>query len=355
MYMCVYNRKYWRVPALLVCLLCAMPSSHAVGPGTRSAEFLSIYSDARPSAMGDAYTALAENAAGLAFNPAGLMKADQREISASYVGWLEGGHFQHLAYTHPIGRSLNAFGVSLLYFNPGAFKQTNNLGIETGNDLEAMDLAVTFGYARRLHNFGLIGISAKYIRRELHDKQAHTYAIDAGLLYKPFKAPLEIGFVIQNLGEKLTFINAKEQLPFTVRAGISYPLYFEYFRVAADVIKVRDEAPAYAVGAEWNFGEVAFLRAGWKKSTGLRKGWSGGAGFKYKALSLDYSYVPFEIFGGTHRVTLNWKFGGSQYPEIVTVPSHGFPQEKSGTKTSKQENQSPGWRVTGDNKERGKK
>ncbi|RMH56759.1 MAG: hypothetical protein D6679_08160 [Candidatus Hydrogenedentota bacterium] len=308
-------------------LLCIFPSgiAGASGPGTASGEFISIYSDARPAALGGAYTALSDNAAGLAFNPAGLVRPDRKELTASQVYWIEKSKFQHISLTYPLGGGRDAWGLSVLTFDPGTFDRTNELGLFTGERLSARDWLVTFGYGRELGRFWALGISGKYVMRKLSNYNASTFAIDLGLQYRPTSSPFLVGVAVQNLGGTLKFIQEKERLPLTLRAGVSYPFFWRRIVLTADAVKVVDEDLKVSLGAEWSVLKPLALRLGWSSQEGLIKGITGGIGVTTGPLVLDYAYVPFNTFGGTHRFTGTFRFGRPRHPEVKHLPKRPFP------------------------------
>jgi hypothetical protein len=311
--------------ALFLLLAASIVPTSAKGPSTTSADFLAIYADARPAAMGGAFTALADNAAGLAYNPAGLVRPDAYELTASYVSWLDQSRFHHLSYTHPMGGNREAFGLSILHFDAGGFAQTNELGLETGNKLEAYDWSATFGYGRKLGRFWAVGASGRYIHRQLDRYAANTIAGDLGLLWWAPVRPMTVGIAIQNIGGKLRFINDREPLPLTVRLGVATQFWLEDLTIAADAIKVSDEPWKAAIGLEGRVARYLFLRGGWHGDEGLSKNYSVGLGLQISAVRLDYAFTPFTTLGATHRVTGTLRFGGPKVPDPHRPSFSPFP------------------------------
>jgi hypothetical protein len=316
--------------AISFALVFARPAP-ARGPGESSGEFLTIYSDARPASLGDAYVALAENAAGLGFNPAGLVRASSREITASYVSWIGEANFQHLAYTHPRNATGEAYGLSLLHFDAGGFQQTNELGLSTGYKLAARDISLSLGYGRWVGRYLAVGVAAKYVHRELDRYDAGAAAGDFGLLWWTPVPDLILGASIQNLGTRLRFINDREPLPMTLRVGASYKAWLDRVHLAADMVKVDDEKWTMHLGTELTVMHQVRLRAGWRGDQGLMRGYTAGVGLMVAGVTFDYAYVPFEILGNTHRITGSLRFGGPTQPEIHRLPQDSrfrtqFPQ-----------------------------
>lgn len=310
-----------------VTLALSASSITAESNGTRSGEFLSIYNDARPAALGGAFTAVADNAAGLLYNPAGLVRPESKEITLSFVDWFENGSFQHASYTHPMGGGKDAFGLSFLYFNPGSFWRTNELGLETNYKLKAHDLAATVGYGREFGRFLRLGISGKYVRRKLDVYEASAWACDLGAQYQPLRSKLVVGLSLQNIGTSLQFINDREQLPLTVRLGVSHPFILDRLVLVGEMIKVADEKMKFAVGGEAEVVTGLKVRGGWNNEDSLARGFAVGLGYNLKSVGIDYAYVPYRILGGTHRFTGTFRFGEPKNPNVHQAPNTVFPSE----------------------------
>src|SRR6185436_13854208 len=85
-----------RLLALLACLLSQALFAEAPGVGTTSANFLKLGSSARPAALGEAYVAVADDAGGTAYNPAGLLDMNCSELQATHTAWFKGVYFEDL-------------------------------------------------------------------------------------------------------------------------------------------------------------------------------------------------------------------------------------------------------------------
>ncbi len=228
-----------------------------------------------------------------------------------------------------MGGGLDAWGVSVLYFDPGSFEQTNELGLGTGRMLDAYDVALTAGYARKLGRFWALGASAKYIGRQLDVYNAGTAAVDLGLLYWTPVEGLVAGASILNLGGNLTFISDRERLPLTFRGGLAYTPKLAAVTITTDLIQPSDEDVTVALGIEGRATEHVKLRFGWSPERDLYKGLAGGVGVTVKAVTIDYAYVPYDILGGTHRITGTVSFGGPIVPEIHRVPDSPWPSPEA--------------------------
>jgi hypothetical protein len=69
--------------------------------GENGAAFLKIGAGARPAALGDAFTAVADDANAAVWNPAGLARLPRPEIVGTHTQWLQGGRHDALAGAYP--------------------------------------------------------------------------------------------------------------------------------------------------------------------------------------------------------------------------------------------------------------
>src|SRR5258707_12164005 len=64
--------------------------------GTTSANFLKIPPHARASAMGEAFSAVSDDETALIYNPAGIARSLQNQVSATHIEWFQGIHLEPL-------------------------------------------------------------------------------------------------------------------------------------------------------------------------------------------------------------------------------------------------------------------
>src|SRR3990167_627299 len=184
-------------------LILASPPSWAA----ETASFLDIGVGARALGMGGAYTALADDANALYWNPAGLAKLEKREFTASHAEMYESTRLDFLAYAHPT--SQGTFSAGLTYLSQGKIEGRDSLGRPTAG-FDASDAAVSGGYARKLE-FAEVGASVKYIRSHIGSTEAQTVAADAGA--KREFGNFAVGAALRNLGPGLKFQDQRNDLP----------------------------------------------------------------------------------------------------------------------------------------------
>lgn len=279
--------------------------------GTSAADFLKIGVGARPLALGEAYTALADDALALSWNPAGLSRTPHLSVVLAHTAYLESINFEHAAVALKLPMGL-AVGGALQFQTVGDVTGRDNTGAATGG-LSPKDMAFALGAAQSLGVVS-VGLAGRFVKSELADA-ANTVAFDAGVLTGPMLGDrVRLGATAANLGGKLKFDDASNPLPVTYRAGGAVR-FSPAFLVSADAILRRDNKPVAAGGVEWNLpatsGWTFAVRGGYNTRTagdvGGLTGLSAGLGFGFKTLQIDYALVPLGDLGLTHRLSLSYR------------------------------------------------
>src|SRR5437762_897418 len=106
---------------------CAAVASAGSSGGTSGGEALSIPVGARAIAMGEAYTAMADDVSSLYWNPAGIAILNQSEASFMYSQWLKDLTYNNASVAVPLENG--GIGASLSYLSYGnidGFDSTGN-------------------------------------------------------------------------------------------------------------------------------------------------------------------------------------------------------------------------------------
>ena len=279
--------------------------------GTTAAGFLKLGVGARAVGMGEAFSAIADDATALYWNPAALRQVENNSISLIHASYLESSNFQYGAFAHSGEKS--SIGLGVQYMSAGPLTGRDDSGIETGG-FDPKDLAVGLGYARDIGGIS-VGMSAKYIQSKIVDS-AQTGAVDIGGLSPLFlNGKLRFAFTASNIGGKIKFDEKSESLPVLLKIGSGLHLSKAWL-MSADIGFPKDNEPYGAIGTEYlvPIGQDISIagRAGYNsRTTGDVEGFSGasfGAGFNLKRMSFDYGFVPFGDLGSTHRVSLSLGF-----------------------------------------------
>lgn len=306
-----------RLLCLFALSLVAFGSSTAGNrSGTVSGLFLKLQVNARATAMGNAQVALAEGASSVAYNPAGVLSVSTASFGATYNAWF--ADITHSFYAaavnlHDLGTI--AAGVTLLTTDDMAVT-TPAFPEGTGELFKATDFAFTLSYARQISNeFGL-GLSAKYIRSYLYNKeiQASSVAFDVGTLYDIPELRTRLGISVNNLGKDLRYINEQYSLPTALRFGARITAYQEDVNlvyVAAQISRPNDSEEQYNVGVEYTYNGMFSIRGGYWLNYDTQN-LSAGAGINLSSIGvegkLDYAYTNYKYLPGTHMFSIEMGF-----------------------------------------------
>lgn len=288
--------------------------------GTRGGQFLKLPVGARAIGMGEAYTAVADDANSIYYNVAGLARLEKKNAEYMYSGIFlknkasgesdPGYHW--IAFGMPISETIGSAGIALQYFNAGDVQETN-LNAQKVGTFAPTDLAVNLSYARKLMEIPL-GLNIKIINSKIKES-ATTVAFDLGAQYtKLMEDRLMLGFAVQNLGGKLKYETEDTKLPILIKLGTGYkPM--ENWVAALDVVFPEDNSPTLGIGTDYKHAINEDMsisgRLGYNSRTRKVDGFNGltiGLGFGFKMASLDYVYSPLGDIGASHRFSIGVKF-----------------------------------------------
>lgn len=276
--------------------------------GKSGLTFLKIGIDARAVGMGEAYTAVAENAAAVYWNPAGLMNAPRSNVLFNHNEWIQDLRGEFVALS--IVGNKSAWGFHLRSFNISDIEVREIPTAEPLEKASAHYISAGISYARRMYKSLDLGVTLKYLYEKIFVTSASGFATDFGVLYRPPVHNLSIGLSFQNFGKMQKFENEETTLPVIGRLGVKYqiPVDLTITRVilAADVVKPVEENAKFNLGTELTLWKYLAVRVGYFIGYEARD-FSLGLGFMRSAIRLDYGIVPFgDDLGSTHRFTLNF-------------------------------------------------
>lgn len=343
-----------RLSATLMATFLFLPArAGASGGGSSGAEFLRVAMGARPAALGENFTGLADDVNAASWNPAGLGQLKNMQFSAMHLKYVEDINFEYLAASMPFGEWGSA-AISGAYMSVPPFDSTG-AGITEGSASDAV-VALSWG-----GSFGPLspdtpelrdvyyGLSGKMIYRSLGgyaptggEGQAFTAvagAVDLGAFWV-YTPELTFGAMVQNIGSTVTFLgDESDALPLAFRAGAAWRGYDgDWIRVTllADAVKPYDPDggnPGSAwggAGGEFLIIRMLALRAGFRAgpegSTVV-----GGAGLIVGPVSADYAFTPMAGFDSTHRMSLTVKLGAPEarrLPATAGIKARALPKKR---------------------------
>lgn len=311
--------------AVSVVLLCgAAPLVGLEKVGTTSYQFLKVMTDARSTAMGEAYSAVARSSLAGFWNPAALTRVSRFDLAFSHTDWfLDATHYSFVAaYNLP---RIGTFGLQGLSVDYGEIEETRveDLGYRgdsyhpglTGRILEPGANVIGLSFARGLTDKFSFGLTMKYASEDLVAKSTSTLMFDAGILYWTGYRSLRIAAAVRHFGPEVEYIDENFPLPQTFNLGIAGYLIApqnsllmasqsQSLLVAFDLVHPRDFDQQYNMGLEYSFGELIFIRGGYKLNYDTA-GLCLGAGLRLRGISVDYSFNDYgKYLDAVHRFTI---------------------------------------------------
>ena len=287
--------------------------------GAETAAFLKISPGARPIAMGEAFTAVADDLNALAWNPAGLAQMGRRETAFMHAELFADTRYDFLGYAHPLpGPLRGTAALGLARLSQGDLEGRDESRRPTGS-FTASDTAFQLALGSRLGSGPMLGASIKYLQSKIGGAQAEGLSLDLGVL-KPFRlseAPVSVGLSVLNLGPGLRFAERSDDLPLTVSLGAGLGI-LSSMRLAADYRhRPRSGASQFGLGTEYSLLPALTLRAGYAarlekvpaaSGAGAFMGMGMGFGLRLGRAALDYSFTPAGELGHAQRLSLSTRF-----------------------------------------------
>ncbi|MEP0480091.1 MAG: PorV/PorQ family protein, partial [Nonlabens sp.] len=185
-----------------LCSVCAQAQTSRA----YSNEFLNIGVDAAALGMSNAVVASTDNVNSVYWNPAGLIRMEEQELSLMHSSYFANiAQFNYGAYAMPIDDQ-SAFGFSVIRFSVDDILNTTQLIDDQGNinydrisTFSTADWAFTFSYAReaKLDGFSY-GANAKVIRRVIGEfANSWGFGFDVGLQFK--RGDWQVGFMARDI------------------------------------------------------------------------------------------------------------------------------------------------------------
>jgi hypothetical protein len=291
--------------AILFGLVAALVTCVAVGPadagfkrlGSSGFTFLKIAQGARAAAMGDAYASVADDASSVFWNPAGLVYVEQREFTSTYTKWLVNSNLYSGAFA--ITSDMGTFALSFVSFAPEDIEETTPFAPSgTGRIIDAGDMAIGVGYARRLTDRFSLGLHLQYVQETLDQDTGNTLNFSLGTLFFTGFRSSRIAMTLKNFGKNEQILDDKFLMPMVFSVTAAMEVYGEKqdpnrLTVSFENVFAIDYDNRAHLGAELWLQDVLALRAGYKFNYDTDS-FSAGAGIKYpymgKSIKVDFSY-----------------------------------------------------------------
>jgi hypothetical protein len=294
---------------------------------TASVIWMTITPGARPNGMGEAFTALANDATASFWNPAGLAFTDstKQELTLQHSNWLpqlaDDLYYEYLGYANYLS-GWGGIGGNITFMSMGEQQETSEQGIELGT-FYSYGVAITGSFGTEVAPGVSVGLGLKFIYDHLYyqdEGKGTSFAGDLGVLYRlpmddlglASAGEASIGACLSNLGPNMSYGGNTEDnpLPRTLRVGLAYiPMdsHLTRLRITADYSKLLTQVEddfgtefnenKWGAGAEFWYYDLLALRAGYMHDTeGIStiQGPTFGAGLQYGGFQLDMAFIPVE-------------------------------------------------------------
>ncbi len=341
------RRISWGWIGLVAGILFFTEPAHGVTKaGTSAAQFLKIAVGPRAAALAGSFSAIANDASALYWNPAGIAWMPRGSILATHTDWFLDIQHDFFGLVVPISTA-SRLGFSFTTLNTSDMEQTT-IEEPEGNGIyfDVQDIAVGISFSRMMTNRFSFGITVKYIQQTLFNESAHTVAVDLGGMLKTGFKGMKLGMSMSNFGGKMK-LDGRDlivsydpspgqtgnplvpsrmeteswHLPSNFRIGLALDVVGareglfvqpgQRLTISVDGNNFNDSPENLSFGMEYAWNEMFFLRGGYKLNHDLES-FSAGLGFQLPfqrwKIQADYAMTGMSNLGMVQRIGLGIGF-----------------------------------------------
>ena len=302
-------------------------------------KFLSVSTDARATAMGEAVTSLNSGSSSMLYNPSTMAElSSDADLSFGHTSWIaEINYWGGTAAFKPFDGEYGVVGVSMIYVDYGELNQTifaeNEQGYLDVGTYRPSAFAVGIGYAKSLSQKFSVGGNLRYVRQSLGSsvldvdasgnlvKETNAVGVmsfDFGVLYHTGYKSLDFGMCVRNFSTEVKYKEENFQLPLTFKIGLSFNAAdllpvdrsLHAILVSVDASHPRDYSEQIYLGGEYTFMKSFSIRAGYnfpQDEGGFNAGFGIAQSIVGLKIGVDYAYSSFGIFNDTNDLFGNFK------------------------------------------------
>lgn len=308
----------------------AQVSMKKVGQSTMN--FLEVGISPRAAGLGNAYTAICDDAESIFYNPAGLAGTSSGySVFLSQTQWIADINYTAGAITKSFG-NLGTVGISVLSVNygdiQGAIPVEGGEGYELTGNVDLGAYAFGLAYARQISSQFYMGGLIQYVGQKLGSNNLETgtvkntankLTLNFGVKYITNFKKFSFAMAIRNFSTEVKYEEYNTQMPLIFNVGASIDL-MEFFSpnqngapltLSAEFQHPNNYTERVNIGCEYTLMKMFALRAGYEFNRDLA-GFSAGVGVTPDLLGgkfgINYSYSAFDVFDAVNRFSLNVKF-----------------------------------------------
>ncbi len=282
--------KYFALISIILALFSGMITpAYGVNENKSSVIFLLIEPGAKQAGMGEAYSAIADDASAGYYNPAGLAFQDKsrKNLQFMHTNWLAAFeldmYYEYLGYSQ-YAEGWGHFAFNIVYFNLGEQPITTELSSIPIGSFSSYEVVISGSYGATMTDNLSLGLTLKAVYSRLADIGqgfekgkgiGSTFALDFGAMYKTPLQGLTLSTVVHNLGPKISYIDAAQAdpLPLHMVFGAAYiPVETEFNKLTfvLDIYKplIRSQgSPVESLYKGWNDDDDEFEQVDFKFGT----------------------------------------------------------------------------------------
>lgn len=309
----------WQRLLMAILVVASAEGAYAGDPGSSGALFLRVGFGARASAMGEAQTAVAEDASTIYWNPGAMAAVLGTNVTLAHNEYFESLRLEQAAVIHETDWGTIGFMFTGLYMDE--MDRYDDAPSGPLGTFGAYDVAVAIAYARYIVPNLTAGISVKPVYERIDELSASGIAFDLGLYHVARIQGAKFAVVAGNIGPPMKFDEEEFALPQYLKLGGSYereiPALEGRILATFDAMFPNDGDPSGRVGGEYSYRRLLSLRAGYKalflptasgEVNSSAQGATFGAGVRWHEVAVDYAFLPSDALGDNHRIGLGFSF-----------------------------------------------
>ena len=297
------------------------------GKGGYAGAFLQVPIGARPTAMGGAYTAVADDGAGPLYNPAGIANLKQMLFGSSYRAMQLDRSLTYAIFLVPI-QGNSAIGFQWLYAGSGSVTARDDDGYTLDHDISYNNHNFAAVFSKRFERLFSLGAKLNYYHATFPEVSASSIGFGVGMMVYldqlmdrekretfPIK-DIQVGACVNHLGIKYPWnsqdYNAvygsgslgyeqDDEVPFQIGLGASARFLERKLLVATDVKKNEKQNVRFHAGAEYYVTREFALRTGYGD-----KRFTAGTGYMFKlqsvTMAIDYAFSTDKVDEGSEHI-----------------------------------------------------
>ncbi|MBN1348055.1 PorV/PorQ family protein [candidate division KSB1 bacterium] len=284
---------------LIAGLLILSASLHAAdSDGGYAGAFLRMGAGSQAASLGNAFTAMTNDASACYWNPAALAKLERGQLTASLALMTLDRSYHFAALGIPLGK-MGALGAGWLQYGVDEIDGRDEFGQKTG-DFSDSETAIFLSYAFQLSSNFSIGASGKVLRHSLANNHATGFSVDVGARFQ-ISPKLVLGVTAQDFNGKLkwdTQSELEEDIPLNIRAGAAISPLELPLTIALEAEKNSEQEIKFHAGAQFWILQKLGLRLGVNDG---QLTFGGGINLPLSTLQLqaDYAYLNDVFEEGT--------------------------------------------------------